>query len=371
MGTIKLDKDEMLKIAGELSVLKDQINNILNKTQETENVLRRETSVSTYSQERKLSDIQDLAFNLVREFDKACDNFYAAARALESSEENILNKISLDRMKMYIDIDKIRNGEKVEGRSLVPKEFSDYKNYLIDEDSAFNFIFSKVLKLITCNKVYSGAEIDDLPKKIAYRKNGFLYVYELKETPMYNFFGTDFYGDFGVYEITKDRKFANSRKLYKFEKVYSTEPELNIGIVSTSDNSIKSKLLPSEGDVGTYKYLRNRGKIGDNITPHHTPSKKYMQQHSVKTNDGVCMNVEHPTPGTGGRHRLTKTYGRNMTDLEKEIYYNLSPRDALAHDIMDLRRIYREKGLYDSYIRSKLFEDISLNKELYPDLFLK
>ncbi len=76
MGTIKLDKDEMLKIAGELSALKSEINYILNKLSETENVLRRENSFSTYSQERKLSDIQDLAYNLVREFDKISDNFY-------------------------------------------------------------------------------------------------------------------------------------------------------------------------------------------------------------------------------------------------------------------------------------------------------
>ena len=54
MGTIKLDKDEMLKKASELSVLKDKIN-------------------------------QDLAFNLVREFDKISDNFYQAAKAYESS----------------------------------------------------------------------------------------------------------------------------------------------------------------------------------------------------------------------------------------------------------------------------------------------
>ena len=94
MGTIKLDKDEMLKIASELSVLKDQINNILNKTQETENVLRREISVSTYSVRNKLTSVQDLAYNLVREFDKTSDNFYAAARALESSQEGDVKKLS-------------------------------------------------------------------------------------------------------------------------------------------------------------------------------------------------------------------------------------------------------------------------------------
>ena len=97
MGTIKLDKDEMLKIAGELSALKEEINYILNKTQETENVLRRENSVSTYSQERKLSDIQDLAYNLVREFDKISDNFYQAAKAYESTEDKLNSLVSINK----------------------------------------------------------------------------------------------------------------------------------------------------------------------------------------------------------------------------------------------------------------------------------
>ena len=97
MGTIKLDKDEMLKIAYELSVLKEEINYILNKTQETENVLRRENSVSTYTQERKLSDIQDFAYNLVREFDKISDNFYQAAKAYESTEDKLNNLVNINK----------------------------------------------------------------------------------------------------------------------------------------------------------------------------------------------------------------------------------------------------------------------------------
>ena len=306
MGTIKLDKDEMLKEAKELSVLKDQINNILNKTQETENVLRRETSVSTYSQERKLSDIQDLAFNLVREFDKACDNFYAAARALESSEENILNKISLDRMKMYIDIDKIKNGEKVEGSSLVPKEFSDYKNYLIDEDSAINFIFSKVLKLKICNKVYSGDEVDNLPKKIAYRKNGFLYIYELRETPIYKLYGTDFYGDYGIFEATGNREYADKFKRYSYVKVYSTEPEVKLGVVDTSNLRNLENFAPGalehifEGEINRrgravgyhYEgYPTGRGNIIEGTKT--TPNQNGIYKANIKVD-----NVEKVSPST-------------------------------------------------------------------------
>ena len=132
-----------------------------------------------------------------------------------------------------------------------------------------------------------------------------------------------------------------------------------------------NKLLATEGDVGTYKYLRNRGKIGDNITPHHMPSKEYMKQQRVKMNDGVSINMEQPSPGTGGRHRLTQTYGRNMTDIKKQTYYDLSPRDALSFDIKDLRRIYKEQGLYTLEVRKGLMDVIKLNKELYPELFNK
>lgn len=55
-----------------------------------------------------------------------------------------------------------------------------------------------------------------------------------------------------------------------------------------------------------------------------------MSQYGVGKKDGLCMNMEMPSPGTGGRHRLTDTYGRNMTDAEKAYYYSLSPRDALV-----------------------------------------
>ena len=139
----------------------------------------------------------------------------------------------------------------------------------------------------------------------------------------------------------------------------------------TEEVSKNNKLLSTECNVGTYKYLRNRGKIGDNITPHHIPSKEYMKQYGVKMNDGVSINMEQPSPGSGGRHRLTKTYGRNMNDAQKQVYYNLSPREALFFDIKNLKKIYKEQGLYTSEVRKGLMDAIKLNKELYPELFKK
>ena len=50
--------------------------------------------------------------------------------------------------------------------------------------------------------------------------------------------------------------------------------------------------------------------------------------------------------------------------------YSLSPRDALAYDIKNLREIYKNDGLYDE-IRPQLIQFIKTSKATYPDLFDK
>lgn len=123
-------------------------------------------------------------------------------------------------------------------------------------------------------------------------------------------------------------------------------------------------LLPGEGNVGTYKELVKSGQRGDNITPHHMPSAEYMKTQGVAKNDGVCMNMEQPSPGNGGRHRQTRSYGKGA-DLSE------TPREALARDVMDARRIYQEEGLYTPEIRKSLQEVVDMNKRLYPEIFNK
>ncbi|WP_264739980.1 hypothetical protein [Cytobacillus firmus] len=128
-------------------------------------------------------------------------------------------------------------------------------------------------------------------------------------------------------------------------------------------------LLPKEGKVGKFKELAKQGTAFDNITPHHMPSAAKMKQAEVKRNDGVSMNMEQPHPGVGGRHRKTYTYGLNGIKLDE--YLRLSYRDALAHDILDARRIYMKDGVYTPEIREGLLQTIRKNKDLYPELFNK
>lgn len=129
-----------------------------------------------------------------------------------------------------------------------------------------------------------------------------------------------------------------------------------------------NSLLANEGDIGIYKELRDAGEVEDNITPHHMPSVEYMSAKGVSKNDGLCMNMEMPSPGTGGRHRMTDTYGRNMTDTQKAYYYSFSPRKALAYDIKNMRNIYQSQGLY-SEIRPKLQGYVKAYKEYMQEIF--
>ena len=129
------------------------------------------------------------------------------------------------------------------------------------------------------------------------------------------------------------------------------------------------KLLASEGKVAKFKDLIKKGKKGDDITPHHLPSDAYMKKHGIARKDGISINMEQPA--LGGRHRQTKTYGSNMTKAEREAYYKLSPRDAMAYDIKDVRKIYQKEGLYTDEIRKGIQDVIKQNKKIYPGIFGK
>ncbi len=149
-------------------------------------------------------------------------------------------------------------------------------------------------------------------------------------------------------------------------------PKLTNPVMRQADDIDSFKLLDTEGNVGSFDELVKAGTMGDNITPHHMPSAKYLEINTdIKYKDGVAMNMEQPSPGKGGRHRKTSTYNNNMTKAEQQSYWNLSPREALAHDINDAIKIYKEQGLYNDKIREGLLEVIIRNKEKYPDLFKK
>ncbi|MFT8352780.1 RHS repeat-associated core domain-containing protein, partial [Clostridium saccharoperbutylacetonicum] len=137
--------------------------------------------------------------------------------------------------------------------------------------------------------------------------------------------------------------------------------------VKNKNNSVaktSGELLPNELDYGPYKSLKQ--KKNDNITPHHMPANDYMSENfGVPFRNSYAMNLEHIFPGQGGRHKRTFTYGLSESNrpIDYKLYNSLSPRDALAFDINDARRILKEDGIYDSNAKKKLMQYIKDAKQ--------
>ncbi|UQA59977.1 RHS repeat-associated core domain-containing protein [Polyangium aurulentum] len=124
-------------------------------------------------------------------------------------------------------------------------------------------------------------------------------------------------------------------------------------------------LLPREGQVGTFDELRQLSTKGDKLARHHVPNHGYMQQSQAPgytRGNGIAILVEDFSPERGGRHARTMSYGSppNM---------QLRPRQVLAQEVMDLRRLYRAESLYGNRVREALRTLIQRNKAAYPSLF--
>jgi len=73
------------------------------------------------------------------------------------------------------------------------------------------------------------------------------------------------------------------------------------------------------------------------------------------TTPGIVIMMEHLSPGKGGRHRQTISYGKSPN-------LSLSPREILAQEVWDVRSIYLRQGLYNREIRKSLQDLINLNR---------
>ncbi|MDR0740695.1 MAG: hypothetical protein LBF34_03230 [Puniceicoccales bacterium] len=90
------------------------------------------------------------------------------------------------------------------------------------------------------------------------------------------------------------------------------------------------------------------------------PSKAYTGKHGVKEGDGIAMNMRRED------HALTRTHG-NRSNARS----NLKPRDELAADVRDVRKICQDKGRYTPGIRKGLQGVIKKNEEKFPHLYGK
>jgi filamentous hemagglutinin len=89
-----------------------------------------------------------------------------------------------------------------------------------------------------------------------------------------------------------------------------------------------------------------------------------MAQEGVSGGDAISINMEQPSPGAGGRHRSTFTYGTTADA-------GMTPRNALAAGVRDAKKIYSADGLWSPEMRKQFQELIKQNKEKFPTIFKK
>jgi hypothetical protein len=82
------------------------------------------------------------------------------------------------------------------------------------------------------------------------------------------------------------------------------------------------------------------------------------------TDKGIAIMMEHLSPGKGGRHRQTISYGKPPN-------LSLSARETLAQEVWDVRSIYLRQGLYNREIRKSLQGLINLNRLNWESIFDK
>ena len=132
-------------------------------------------------------------------------------------------------------------------------------------------------------------------------------------------------------------------------------------VVQNSTKDSTKPLLKNELKVGEYGKMSSKHGEKD-LDYHHIPSTKQMEKYNVKRNDAVSIGMQHD------RHTLTRSYKSGNKPILKN---NEAPRDTLARDIKDQKKILQDNNLYDQKAREALQEVIKQNKDKFPNLYKK
>jgi hypothetical protein len=118
------------------------------------------------------------------------------------------------------------------------------------------------------------------------------------------------------------------------------------------------------GSTGSYKDLTDgtgTGGFQDGKEAHHIPSRKFIEKHGVKDNDGLAVIM------TKEQHAETRTY----RGKSQKIDLNNSFRNETALDIKDYIEILKKDNLYTPEVRQSLMQGLDDFKAKFPQLLEK
>ncbi|WP_207706282.1 GH-E family nuclease, partial [Clostridium sp. HBUAS56017] len=118
----------------------------------------------------------------------------------------------------------------------IPEEFQNYEDYLLSEEEAEKYLNTEFLGMNLSGKIYFGDEANEIPPIISYRKNGNVYIYSLRELIVKDMFGNDIVPTDEELEFFQkiDPKYLGKYKQYSYERIFTDEIPVSIGIVDAS-----------------------------------------------------------------------------------------------------------------------------------------
>lgn len=157
-------------------------------------------------------------------------------------------------------------------------------------------------------------------------------------------------------------KVSKGYTVYKIGKNVSplVRSKLTKKVLKSGTKDSTKPLVKNELKVGEYGKLKQ--SPSKELQYHHIPSTKQIEKFGIKKDNGIAIGMQST------RHSLTRTYKNGNKQILKN---NETPRDALARDIKDTKRIYEDNGHYSPEVRKSLQETIAQNKSKFPELYKK
>ncbi|MDS0525035.1 hypothetical protein NNC19_05025 [Clostridium sp. SHJSY1] len=221
MSTIKVNPEKLLKFAKDMIDIKYELDLIMKDVETIEDTLDLVRDVDTRNQREQLSYVQDMGYYISRELNDFAEDLHYAGTQYKSVEENIKNSIGAMFQNYHMKgiADKVKQGKNIIFPLSVPNKYVDYEDYLISEEEANKYFTMGVFGASTVN----GKKAKDMPSRIAYKKDGHLYIYVLCEVPEVEpILG----GEIKVSYDGLNPQMVEQIKKYKYQQVYTSEPKI-------------------------------------------------------------------------------------------------------------------------------------------------
>lgn len=127
----------------------------------------------------------------------------------------------------------------------------------------------------------------------------------------------------------------------------------------------KGPLVNGELKTGRYEDIVNSRlpakSKAEQLQAHHIPSKAVLKRNGIDPKDGASVEMK------AARHEKTRTFGGNNTEILK----SESPRNALARDVKDFKKIYKHDPKQYEKAKNSAKKIINYNKKNFPNIYKK